>query len=171
MKVLNIAIHPLKKIVEENDISLVDNKKTGETFLVPSDRYEELKGWMIKGEYEVQIEDPNTMFKALVVDEIKEDINFTLNPVKIEGATAHGEETAIPKETEEMINKKVSVIAYHKPSGEWVGSESTVAKVRQFGETALKSCQKEYPETTQKDLALIVVDWSEKNINIEKLEK
>lgn len=167
-----MRIVSLKKIVEERGIDLVrykrevDGKKFWQDVEVGSDFYEDIKNWLIKGDFAIEREYRSLRW-VLVVYKLDEDLGIKINPVKVKTEENFTEEES--KMLNDLADEEYHAFVLHKPSNQTAHKKLKNRDIRAFANACIESLRRVEEGVSEKDFVIAKIDWDKQTISFESL--
>ena len=170
MKVLNVPVTKLEKLVAEHDVNFVvvepaPGESDGHWVEVGTEEYEAVKDWVVIGDWSWH-RDSATKACTLTVAKLKREVDWSVNPVAV---STNGEAPGAADEALKELNRPVTALVFHRRILHAAGQEVRRPQVISFARAALENIRRALPDCQPGDLAVCVVDWERKNVVFESL--
>ncbi len=161
----------LALVVDINNVDVVrvrpfDGQGDEYEFEVGSQIFQDKKNWIVKGEYNILPRTSSPMV-ILEVGRLEKDIDVTLNkPVTVTSEELPPEEEA---KLDEFVNTPVTVVVFNRKNLLSSARDTKKKFVTHYAEAVLESYQKNNPEATRDDFAVMEIDWANKHIALKSI--
>ncbi len=164
-----MKIISLKKLVEDNDINIVE-VEVGEgvspvSFEVGSPDYREQETYLVKGNYDISKQEV-TGKNVLRVERLEEGLNISLNaPVIIADDVTPEEEAKL----EEFVNTPITAVVFNRQTLQNASRHTKRRFVTAYAQSVVESFRKTFGEAELGDFAVIEIDWENRQLALKSL--
>jgi hypothetical protein len=166
MKMISLKLLVDLKNANIIQVQQIDSDKniSYHTFEVGSAEYFEKERWIVKGEHAVT-QDSETHATVLTIERLEKDIDISLNKPAIVAEGVVPEDDTL----EEYINTPVTAVVFHRELLISSARDTKKKFVTAYAEACIESYQKQNPQSTREDFAVIEIDWSNKHIELKSI--
>lgn len=133
---------------------------------VGSPEYEAKKKWIVKGDYEIipSVKDGSITLLVYCLDS---DISISLNKPAIvsEGSSLNTPEDKL----DEYINTPVTAVVFHRNLLISSARDTKKKFVTAYADACIEAYQRQNPQATREDFAVIEIDWNNKHIELKSI--